>query len=205
MSQYCPICDAPADLVQEQRELKLGRRRALVDHEFYRCPECGEEWYTPEQMDRVQQLAADRIRQEEGLLAPGEIQAIRESLELSQADFEKLLAFGPKTVGRWERGTVFQNQSSDMLMRVVRRFPEVARFLATRHDVELPRDGDWPAAPEKKLSEPGISEAKAFTSTRPVRKDIQEVFSLKNSGMTPLIIQVAKSGETKFEEASEAA
>lgn len=205
MSQFCPICDVPAELIQEERELKLGRRRALVDQELHRCPECGEEWYTPEQMDRVQQAAAEQIREQEDLLKPGEIQAIRESFELSQADFEKLLAFGPKTLGRWERGTVFQNRSSDMLMRIVRRFPEVARFLATRHDVDLPRDGDWPASPEKKLSEPGISEAQAFTSAAPVPKNIQEVFSLRDSGMTPLVIQVTKSGETKFEEASEAA
>ncbi|MEJ2218720.1 MAG: type II toxin-antitoxin system MqsA family antitoxin [Gemmatimonadota bacterium] len=137
MIQHCPLCDSKGELVHERRALKLGRRTAVVDQEFYRCGSCGEEWFTPEQMDAAQRRAAAQVRQEEDLLEPDAIKAIRDDLQLSQAQFEKLLGFGPKTVGRWERGTVFQNRSSDLLMRLVRDFPDVVRYLAGRHGVEL--------------------------------------------------------------------
>lgn len=143
MNDHCPICESRAAVVSENRELKLGRREVVVEHALYRCAKCGEAWYTPDQMDRVQRLAAEKVREDEGLLDPNEIREIRERFELSQADFETLLGFGPKTVGRWERGTVFQNQSSDTLLRVVREFPDVARFLASRRDIELPSSGEW--------------------------------------------------------------
>ena len=48
--------------------------------------------------------------------------------------FEKLIGAGPKTVVRWERGSVFQNRTADTLMRVVRDFPEVAAHLMKRVD-----------------------------------------------------------------------
>lgn len=134
MTEYCPICDVPGKRVRERREVKLGRRAAEVEHDLYRCPECDEAWYTPDQMDRAQQLAAAEIREAEGLLAPDAIRGIRDALDLSQADFERLLGFGPKTVGRWERGTVIPNASSDLLIRLVGSFPEVVRFLAGRVD-----------------------------------------------------------------------
>jgi len=71
-------------------------------------------------------------------LSPGEIRAIRERLRLTQRAFEKLLGVGPKTAVRWEKGTVFQNRSTDSLLRLVDAQPESARFLARIHDVTLP-------------------------------------------------------------------
>lgn len=136
--EYCPLCDSKGQLVRERRPLKMGRRSVVVDQAFYRCASCREEWFNPEQMDAIQRRAAEQVREDEDLLSPDAIKAIREDLELSQGQFEKLLGFGPKTVGRWERGTVFQNRSSDLLMRLVRDFPEVVRYLAGRHGVELP-------------------------------------------------------------------
>ncbi len=61
-----------------------------------------------------------------------------EHLGLSQHAFEQLLGVGPKTVVRWEKGTVFQNKATDSLLRVVERFPEVVRFLGDLHGVALP-------------------------------------------------------------------
>lgn len=203
MSYHCPICDARAEVVNEESELKLGRRAVVVEHQLYRCPECGEAWYTPDQMDRAQRSAADRIRANEGLLDPDEIRTIREKLELSQADFERLLCFGPKTVGRWERGSVFQNRSSDLLMRIVRNFPDVVRFLAGRQDVELPRDGEWPAKSQRKVSEAGLSESQAFRSTDPVPKAIHDIFRPTHSGFAPLVLTVRRDEEAPLKEVSE--
>ena len=69
---------------------------------------------------------------------PDQIRGIRQGLGLTQDAFEKLLGVGPKTVVRWEKGTVFQNRSTDSLLRVVAAHPESARFLALLNGVSLP-------------------------------------------------------------------
>lgn len=136
--ELCPICDATMTPVAEERDVSIGRRTALVRDEFLRCGACGEEIYLPGEMERTQMRAARAIRSREGLLQPEEIRALRERLGLSQASFEALLGVGPKTVVRWERGTVFQNAATDALLRVIDRFPDVAGFLAELHGVARP-------------------------------------------------------------------
>lgn len=140
--ERCPVCDAAMTPVAEEREVSVGRRSALVLDHFVRCSGCGEEVYLPGQMEQVQRRAARAIRTREGLLQPEEIRALRERLELSQAGFEALLGVGPKTVVRWERGTVFQNAATDALLRVIDRFPGVVGFLAELHGLEHPARGE---------------------------------------------------------------
>lgn len=178
MTEHCPICDASGNRVRERREVTVGRRSVEVEHERYRCPECGEEWYTPDQMTRAQELAAREIRAAEGLLAPEAIRGIREALELSQADFERLLGFGPKTVGRWERGTVIPNASSDLLIRIVGSFPEVVRFLALKSGVALPEslapslrhDAEWRAVVRERLASYQAGETAAIPAEEVFRE-----------------------------------
>ena len=43
----------------------------------------------------------------------------------------------PKTVVRWEKGTVFQNAATDALLRLVRDLPGAAEYLAARRGVAL--------------------------------------------------------------------
>jgi HTH-type transcriptional regulator/antitoxin MqsA len=99
--------------------------------------DCGGELYAPGQAAATQRRASARIREQDGLLRPEEIRAIRERLGLSQRAFERLLGVGAKTVVRWERGTVFQNRATDALLRLVGSFGAAAEFLAERHGVEL--------------------------------------------------------------------
>jgi HTH-type transcriptional regulator/antitoxin MqsA len=136
--ESCPICGSRLEPASEEREIRIGTRSARVMDRFLRCPGCEEVLYLPGQMDATLRRASEAIRQEEGLLSPSEILAIRARLHLSQQAFERLLGVGPKTVVRWEKGTVFQNRSTDSLLRVVAEFPEVARFLAGLHGVVLP-------------------------------------------------------------------
>lgn len=81
--------------------------------------------------------ASDAIRQAEGLLSSEAIRDIRKGLGLTQQVFERLLGVGPKTVVRWEKGTVFQNRSTDSPLRIIDALPESARFLARLHGVQL--------------------------------------------------------------------
>jgi HTH-type transcriptional regulator/antitoxin MqsA len=97
-------------------------------------------------MDATLRRASEAIRREEGLLMPDEIRGIRHHLGLTQEAFEKLLGVGPKTVVRWEKGTVFQNRSTDSLLRVVRAEPGAVLFLARLRAVNLP---GWTRAPAR--------------------------------------------------------
>lgn len=135
--EQCPICGGAATLIREDRQIAIGHRKTLVPHEFMRCDDCGEEYFLPGQMDSVMRRASEKIRREEGLLTPSEIRTIREKYGLTQVEFERLLGIGPKTVVRWEKGTVFQNAATDALLRLLDRYPENARFLAERHGVDL--------------------------------------------------------------------
>lgn len=133
----CGVCGGKATLTRKEREVRIGQRGVVVEDEFYRCTACGEELYLPGMMDAVMRRASDRIRREDGLLAPEQIRGIRERYGLTQGEMERLLGVGPKTYVRWERGTVFQNAATDALLRLLDANPENARLLAEWHGVEL--------------------------------------------------------------------
>ena len=135
-NERCGLCGGNAELVRESIDVEIGNRTALVEVERFRCSQCEEAFYTPQQMRAAQVAAATELRRQERLLSPSEIRGIREQYDLSQSQFERLLGAGPKTVVRWERGTVFQNRSTDALLRVIRAVPEAARFLAELNGVE---------------------------------------------------------------------
>jgi HTH-type transcriptional regulator/antitoxin MqsA len=133
----CPLCGGRMAPVSGPRDVSIGKRVVRVQDRFWRCSHCGEEFYAPGQMEATQRRASCHIREQDGLLMPDEIRRIRIDLGLTQQAFERLLGVGPKTVVRWERGTVFQNHATDALLRVIRAFPDAAGFLAERHGVEL--------------------------------------------------------------------
>lgn len=137
MTERCYACNSEALPVREPREILIGQRAVTVESEFMRCSKCAEMFFLPEQADRLQRLAADQIRREDGLLATSEVKAFRERLRLSQADFEQLLGTGPKTVVRWERGTVTQSSTADTLMRVLMKHPDALHDLALERGVRI--------------------------------------------------------------------
>lgn len=136
--EHCPHCEVAAVVVKERRAVPLGQRRFEIDDEFYRCSECGEEFYTAQQADARERQAIATARAEDRLLTPDQIRAIREGLRLSQRDFELLLGVGEKTCVRWEQGRVCQNVSTDRLIRLLAADPENIRLLAAINGVSLP-------------------------------------------------------------------
>ena len=57
---------------------------------------------------------------------PAVMRDLRESLDVCQARFEKLLGAGPDTVVHQDTGTVFQSAAADRLMRRLIARPEPA-------------------------------------------------------------------------------
>ncbi len=106
-----------------------GESVVVPDIEHGACAACGEEYLTLDAAETLQKEAIRRSKHARGLLSPDDIRALRRSLALSQAAFEGLLGVGPKTVVRWEKGTVFQSATADRLMRLLMVEPRLAALL----------------------------------------------------------------------------
>lgn len=131
---YPKVCAACGGAVEASAEAMAVELRGVTVRvggvEHGRCRGCGEVYLTLDGANAVQLEAVRRLRRARGLLTPDEIRATRTSLGLTQAGFERLLGTGPKTVVRWEKGTVFQSATADRLMRLLRARPELAPLLA---------------------------------------------------------------------------
>jgi HTH-type transcriptional regulator/antitoxin MqsA len=158
----CYLCGGDSPLTREVRAVPIGSRTAVIEDEFYRCPQCVEDVYLGGMADATSRRATAVIRAEDGLLTPDEIVALREKYGLSQADLERLIGAGEKTVVRWERGTVAQNKTADTLLRVLGDHPEVVAQLAAERGVRAPG--------RKRAAKPRVSKAKAKGATTTVRR-----------------------------------
>jgi HTH-type transcriptional regulator/antitoxin MqsA len=108
-----------------------GMTVAVEDIEHGLCSACAEVYLSLAATEELQKRAVRMVKQAKGLLPQDEIKQLRHSLGLSQAAFEDLLGVGPKTVIRWEKGTVFQSATADRLMRLLQIMPSLAGVLAS--------------------------------------------------------------------------
>jgi HTH-type transcriptional regulator / antitoxin MqsA len=138
MTVRCPNCDGEATTVREMREVLLGQRQVVIEDESMRCATCGEDFYSRAQADRRHRLSIERARLDDNLLLPSQIKDVRESLGLTQAQFEDILGVGEKTCVRWETGRVCQNIATDRLIRLIAADPENVRRLAAINGVAIP-------------------------------------------------------------------
>ncbi|HEU4452066.1 MAG TPA: type II TA system antitoxin MqsA family protein [Longimicrobium sp.] len=135
MSETCHECGGPVVQERGPQSVQVGERFVTVEAEYIRCTACGEIVFHLREAEAMERAAVDLVRREEGLLSPGEIEAIRAKYGLSQAAFEQLIHAGPKTVTRWERGSVAPNGTADTLLRILRDRPDVVDQLARERGV----------------------------------------------------------------------
>ena len=117
----CPVCgNAEVGPVTAPRHVRAddGTMLEFTD-QFNKCGRCGEEFYTRDQSLASSRAAASVVRGHENLLSPERIRAIRLSYQMTQADFERALRLGPKTVVRWESGTVRQSAIANSLLLAI--------------------------------------------------------------------------------------
>ena len=115
---------APMELVVRGEPVVVEGIRHLL------CGQCGEELIGAGELGAFQRRAHDIYRARHGYLTGEEIKAIRAAYSLGQEAFESLIGAGPKTLTRWESGAVLQPGVADTLLRVLGRFPIVAKWLA---------------------------------------------------------------------------
>lgn len=137
MIDICDECGGAVTLQAVERELPTGTRSVRVQVEALCCADCGELYLEPGQVTDMQRRAAEVARRADGLLSPDEIRELRGVYGVSQDAFEQLINAGPKTVTRWERGTVCQNGTADTLMRILRDNPAITARLAAERGVKL--------------------------------------------------------------------
>jgi len=137
MNETCYECGGSVIEERGPQEVQVGERFVTVEAEYSRCTSCGEIVFDLNQAEAMERAAVGLVRREEGLLAPSEIEAIRARYGLSQAAFEQLIHAGPKTVTRWERGTVAPNGTADTLLRILRDRPDVVDQLARERGVPV--------------------------------------------------------------------
>lgn len=79
------------------------------------CPKCGEKYLGPAAA-RVQHAAVCRAL---GLMTPAEIQAIRQRLGATQAEFARLTGIDEAAISGWERGSILPNRAMDRYLRLL--------------------------------------------------------------------------------------
>lgn len=78
----------------------------------------------------AEQRITETFRQQLGLLMPDQIRHGRESLDLTQKQFAKLIGSADATQSRWETGIQIQSRAMDRLLRLFFAFGNVRAALA---------------------------------------------------------------------------
>lgn len=135
MTKYpsvCGICGARAVVpCSEPVEVEFrNSSHTVTGFTYERCGACGEDFFDLDQVGAIHTAASDQVRRAGGLLTPDEIKALRLSLGLTQAGFERVLGASPGSIGRWERGTFAHGPVADRLMRLIGTHPELVHEVA---------------------------------------------------------------------------
>ena len=131
MAAKCPICGAES-LATRRGEFRFtppanipGGDIVVPEAEWEECASCGEQILGPELEEALEDQRYKRV----GLLRPEEIKEVRERAGLTQTQMAQFLGVGEKTYTRWESGRSLQNRSSDNLIRLSDRHPELDKLI----------------------------------------------------------------------------
>lgn len=123
----CSVCGARGvELCRRPLELGTDGRAIVVvpDFEYEHCTVCGEDLIPAGRLDELFREAVTAERARDGLLGSDDIRRIRLELGMTQGRLERLLGVSPKTLTRWESGTVRQSRMADNFMRLLGAHPE---------------------------------------------------------------------------------
>ena len=125
----CSECGSNSVLMSWQKQIfdyvdngKTVRLQATVP--VWSCKECHDE-YTD---DLAEDIRHETVCHYLGRLSPREIKAIRESYDMSQAEFAEISRFGIASIKRWETGSLIQGAAQDAYLRLL-AFPSNIAFV----------------------------------------------------------------------------
>lgn len=127
MADTCPVCGA-AELRSETGVFSFdvppnvpGGPIVVPNATWEMCAACGEKILSKALEHSIDGQVYERL----GLLSPARIKEIRKCVHLNQTEMAHLLGVGDKTYARWESGRSMHNKSSDNLLRLVEKQPEL--------------------------------------------------------------------------------
>ena len=128
----CPFCDGGTDAkTQAPYQVEFRGKEYLVpDADVMACDHCGEVFFAPGQSDALQRRASDMAREDMGLVTGAQIAAFRKKHGLTQAVLERAIGAPPKSVARWEIGSVLQSRTVDTFLRLLISHPELLEELS---------------------------------------------------------------------------
>lgn len=135
----CLVCGV-GTLVLHKKDVTLRYQEhttQLLDLEVLRCSECEEGFYRSASERRYNRAFSDLRRSVDGLLTSDEIKKIREKYGLTQEQLSLLMGMALKTVARYENGTIVQNASTDLLLRLIGDYEIVVTALSQYTSVPL--------------------------------------------------------------------
>ena len=119
MKMLCLNCEAIHEVTvkNEYREYEIKKITVVGKITAYICSYCGNEIYNKDTEVCNDIIFFDEYKKKLNLLTSKEIISIRNSYNLSQATFSKILGFGLKTITRYENGAI-QDSTHDNLIRL---------------------------------------------------------------------------------------
>lgn len=105
-------------LNSELEEYTYKNSRYYVEIEYSFCSTCKREFISKSQILGNEKKIRDSKKQIDGLLSANEIKAIREKLDLSQADAANIFGGGKNAFSKYERSEVTQSVAMDKLLRL---------------------------------------------------------------------------------------
>lgn len=102
--------------------------------EFTECDACGETLLSFEQADTYTRSYAAAVARARNAITPERILEVRLSLGWSQAKIEEAFGVGPKTWGRWERGTIAPSGPAARLLWIAENDREAFHRMTDSHD-----------------------------------------------------------------------
>lgn len=137
MKKYCEECrkEVETKVLIKKEAYDVCGEPIEVDAQVLICAECGEELFCEEFDNAILVSAYNEYRKKHKLLLPEEIKKIREKYGLSQRSFAKLLAWGDKTIYRYENGSIQDKVHNSLLLFL--REPENMRKYLTENEISL--------------------------------------------------------------------
>jgi len=136
MAKECPSCGKHA-MEPRTGEFRFdpppnipGGTMVIQGAAWEECLQCGEQLLPPELNNALDAEQYKRI----GLLGPDKIKDARQRAGLTQAEMSQFLGVGEKTYTRWESGRSIHNKSSDNLIRLADRYPELFVQMEAQRD-----------------------------------------------------------------------
>jgi DNA-binding transcriptional regulator YiaG len=113
-SRECPNCGSRSIAtrnVVDRFTYGTGADAVQLEAEvpFLRCAECSFEYTDAEAEDRRHEAVCRHLN----VLVPEEIRELRDSYDMTRAEFAQATRIGEASLGRWETGQLIQNPAND--------------------------------------------------------------------------------------------